>query len=1040
MPSVGGPSGGSAALQVSAGEAKPRGSVESSVVRWTIPFVVVVLAHLANQAIPNGVFSAPFFVTSVMITAHIAGTRQAGLAFLLAGGMLDYFDVPPIGTFAIRPDLLPSLLQFVVPCALGVWFIDARKDIEQLLERETEVGKRIQGELSLAEIGRALLGYLAAELDSPIGAFYTVDPDGTAIRRAAYAFDLVVAPEIIPPKHGIIGQAIVDARSQVVSVPPDYVTVRSSLGHRRASQVVVVPLTDGEGTRAVLELGFFGKVRPQALRLFQRISEPVAIAVRSSTFRTRLQDLLEETRRQAEELKTHDEELRTTNEELEERGRAMLETQRALEQQQVELEQSNDLLREQTTLLEQKNDELARVQEVVRLRSQEADHANRAKSEFLANMSHELRTPLNSSLILAKLLMENRDGNLSHDQIRFAETIYSAGNDLLAMIDEILDLAKIEAGKLELSLEDVPIATIRDEVLRTFQPIAADRHLHLDLQIVERTPHSIRTDRQRIGQILKNLLSNAFKFTETGQVSLHISCDAERFRFTVRDTGIGIPEEQLQAIFEAFQQADGTTMRKYGGTGLGLTISRDLARILGGEIRVLSAPGSGSTFTLELPSQLLIQGARPDAVAFDAQPQSLPAAPVKVTVARKPSVSEEGDPLEVVPRQRSILVIEDDAAFAAIVADLARELQFQARVATSAEEAIELAIQQPPDGIVLDMKLPDHSGLSVLDRLKRDPRTRHIPVHVISVSDYTRAALEMGAIGYMLKPVERAQIKAALHKLEAKFSSTARRLLVVEDDAPQRDAICQLLGGEGVEIIAVGTVREALEQLRSVRLDCVVTDLALPDGSGHDLLRAMATDEAYSSPSVVVYTGRSLSPEEEQRLRMYSHAIIVKGARSPERLLDEVTLFLHQVESKLPPDRQRMLKKARNRESIFEGRSVLVVEDDVRNVFALTSALEPKGMKVSIARNGREALAVLEKDPAIELVLMDIMMPEMDGLAATRAIRSQPKWAKLPIIALTAKAMKDDQERCIQAGANEYIPKPLDIDMLLSLLRIWIPK
>jgi CheY-like chemotaxis protein len=385
-------------------------------------------------------------------------------------------------------------------------------------------------------------------------------------------------------------------------------------------------------------------------------------------------------------------------------------------------------------------------------------------------------------------------------------------------------------------------------------------------------------------------------------------------------------------------------------------------------------------------------------------------------------------------------VVEDDNRFAEIVVELARELQFEAVVAANADEAFRLATEQPPNGIVLDMKLPDHSGLSVLDRLKRDPRTRHIPVHVISIADHTRTALEMGAVGYTLKPVEREQVKAALQKLESQFTRRLRRLLIVEDDLGERDAIRQLLDGEGVEIITVGTVKEALEQLRSGSLDCVVTDLTLPDASGYDLLEAMSADDAYSFPSVVVYTGRSLSADDEQRLRKYSSSIIVKGARSPERLLDEVTLFLHQVESQLPPERQRMLRTARHREAIFEGRNVLIVEDDVRNVFALTAALEPKGINITIARNGREALEVLEANPNIDVVLMDIMMPEMDGLEATRAIRRQPRWAKLPIIALTAKAMKDDQERCLQAGANDYVPKPLEVEMLLSLLRLWMPK
>ncbi|HET7545997.1 MAG TPA: ATP-binding protein, partial [Polyangiaceae bacterium] len=713
--------------------------------RWSIPFASVTLAYLSNAWIPNAIFAAPFYITAVMITAHVAGTPQALVAFTLASVLLDYFDVPPIHSFSIRPDLFPSLLQFVVPCVLGVWFVRARKQTERLLERETEVGKRLQGELSLSEIGSALLGYLAPELDSPIAAFYSVEADGHATRRAAHAFDLGRAPETIARGQGIVGQAIADACCQVVSIPPDYVVVRSSLGYRRPSCVVAVPATEGESTRAVLELGFFGRVKPEALRLFERIAEPVAIAVRSTLYRTRLQDLLEETSRQAEELKAHEEELRTSNEELQERGRAMYETQRALEQQQAELEQSNQLLREQTSLLEQKNDELARAQELARLRTQEAEHANRAKSEFLANMSHELRTPLNSSLILAKLLMENRDGNLSSDQIRFAETIYSAGNDLLAMIDEILDLAKIEAGKLDLNIENVLVTSIRDEVERTFEPIAADRQLFFDLRIAERVPQTIVTDRQRLAQILKNLLSNAFKFTATGQVSFHVSCKGERFQFAIRDTGIGIPEQQLPTIFEAFRQADGTTMRRYGGTGLGLTISRDLARILGGEINVTSAPGKGSTFTLDLPIALMT-------AAENTKVLAPPAPAVRTTVSRK-TPPEHSSSFST--RQRAILVIEDDAGFAAIVAELVRELEFHAMVVASAEEALELAQQQQPDGIVLDMKLPDHSGLSVLDRLKRDPRTRHIPVHVISVSDYTRVALEMGAIGYMLKPVER---------------------------------------------------------------------------------------------------------------------------------------------------------------------------------------------------------------------------------------------------------------------------------------------
>jgi CheY-like chemotaxis protein len=1004
-----------------------------TLVRWGIAIVSVLLAYLGNNAFPETIDPAPFFITAVMVTTHLGGAYPALFSFLLAFAFLNYFYVPPVGTFAIKSEVFPALLQFVVPCGLGAWFILKRIEIERLLERETEVTRRLQGELSPAEIGNSVLAYLAPELGAPIAALYTVDGDGTARRRASHAFDETQAPATFAPGQGLVGQAARETAPRIVTVPPDYVSVGSSLGRRRPAHLVVVPASDGERTRAVLELGFFDNVSREVLRLLDRVSQPLAVAVRTAAYRTQLQELLEETRRQAEELKAHDEELRATNEELAARGAVMVEAQRKLEAQQIELEQSNDLLRNQARLLEQQNDELGQAHEIVRLRSQETERANRAKSEFLANMSHELRTPLNSSLILAKLLVEDRDGNLTPEQIRFAQTIYSANNDLLVMIDDILDLSKIEAGKVELNVETVPVSRIREEMLRTFEPVAKERGLGFDVQIQVGTAATLDTDLQRLSQILKNLLSNAFKFTERGQVSLWVGSAGDRARFMVKDTGIGIPADQLAVIFEAFRQADGTTNRRYGGTGLGLSISRDLARMLGGEIRVSSEVGSGSTFTLELPQALAATAPRTsNGDGHKVSPD------LAASLLRAPASRAEAAPVH--SNGRSILVIEDDPRFSEIVIGLAKELGFKGTAAATGDDALTLAVKEPPDGIVLDMKLPDASGLSVLDRLKRDPRTRHIPVHVISVANYTRTALEMGAVGYMLKPVEREQIKVALQKLESRFTRTVRRLLIVEDDLAQRDAICHLLGGDNVEIVAVGTMREALDILRSSTLDCVVIDLALPDGSGYDLLETMARDEGYSFPSVVVYTGRSLSPDEEQRLRQYSHSIIVKGARSPERLLDEVTLFLHQVEATLPPERQRMLRKVRNREAVFEDRQVLIVEDDVRNVFALSNVLEPKGMKLTVARNGREALEALEKNPGIELVLMDIMMPEMDGLEATRAIRRQLRWAKLPIIALTAKAMKDDQERCLAAGANECIPKPLDVDMLLSLLRVWMAK
>ena len=687
--------------------------------------------------------------------------------------------------------------------------------------------------------------------------------------------------------------------------------------------------------------------------------------------------------------------------------------------------------------------------------AQSAEEANQAKSKFLANMSHELRTPLNSTLILAKLLADNPTGNLTEEQVRFAQTISGAGNDLLVLINDILDLSKIEAGKVEVNAENIPLAPTVQVLVETMAPLAQQRGLALNASVEAGTPERIETDGQRLGQILKNLVSNALKFTTRGDVSLKVSQPEPGIvSFAVRDTGIGIAQHQQELIFEAFRQADGSTHRKYGGTGLGLSISRDLAHLLGGDLTVQSEPGAGSTFTLTLP---LSYSHRPQ----DVLPRAVPhrsdeaAAPphreeqvFKANGSAAPAVRPiemEDDRERVEPSSRLVLVIEDDPRFAAILRDLAREMNFLCVVTHTANDGLAAAALYHPRAILLDVNLPDHSGLGVLDQLKHNAQTRHIPVHILSVADHAQEALERGALGYDLKPVKRTQVVEALQRLEAKFSQSMRHVLVVEDDARQRESIRQLLHSESVRITTVETGAQALAELKDTTFDCMIMDLSLPDLSGYELLKRMSEQDEVSFPPVIVYTGRSLTPAEEQQLRRFSKSIIIKDARSPERLLDEVTLFLHQVESALPAQMQQMLKMARDRDSTLEGRRILVVEDDVRNVFALTSVLEPKGAKVVLARNGLEALDALdrsrtESDTAIDLVLMDMMMPEMDGLTAMREIRKQPVWKKLPIIALTAKAMRDDQERCLAAGANDYIPKPLDVEKLLSLVRVWMPK
>ncbi|MGH8516910.1 MAG: response regulator, partial [Panacagrimonas sp.] len=685
-------------------------------------------------------------------------------------------------------------------------------------------------------------------------------------------------------------------------------------------------------------------------------------------------------------------------------------------------------------------------------KADELERASQYKSEFLANMSHELRTPLNSSLILSKVLADNKHGTLTEEQVRFAQTITSANQDLLALINDILDLSRIEAGQVEVNPESLSVASTARNLLRGFEPQARQKRLVLNLAIEPGTPDRIETDPQRLGQIIKNLLSNALKFTDTGEVALRIAGGPDdTILFAVRDTGLGIAADQQSIIFEAFRQADGSVHRRYGGTGLGLSISRDLSHLLGGEITVQSAPGEGSVFTLILPRVYTAPGIDQPALVMETlrpapAPVSEPPASAPSAAASPPKwvAAVEDDREHLQPGSRSILVIEDDTRFAMILRDLARELNYQCVVTVSASEGLHAASQFRPSAIVLDMNLPDHSGLGVLDQLKHNPQTRHIPVHVVSVADYSREALELGAIGYALKPVKREQLVDAFRLLEAKFSQGLKRVLVVEDDAGQREAINQLLGGADVQIVSVDSAGGAMAQLQSSTFDCMVMDLNLPDLSGYQLLEKMSAQEGVSFPPVIVYTGRSLSRQEEQELRRFSRAIIIKDARSPERLLDEVMLFLHQVESTLPPESQRMLKAARDRDTALAGRRILVVEDDVRNIFALTSVLEPRGATIEIARNGREAIDLLGRrigstEAPIDLVLMDIMMPEMDGFTAMREIRKRPEFRKLPIIALTAKAMKDDQEKCLAAGANDYIAKPLDVDKLLSLVRVWMP-
>ncbi len=929
----------------------------------------------------------------------------------------------------------------------------AREREQWLQSGEASLSSAMLGEQTFQELGENILGFLTKFLGAQGGAIFA--EEGGQYHRIAtdgVPGDARIV-ERFSPKEGLLGRVAAEREATLLhDIPDGYLTIGSALGQDRPRHLAISPAVAEDVVRGVLELGFLQPVDQDALTFLEHASAPIAVALRSARIRAEMQNLLEETQRQAEELQAQSEELRVSNEELEEQGRALKESQVRLEHQQVELEQTNSQLEEQAHQLEAQRDDLARVNSAVELKARELEQASRYKSDFLANMSHELRTPLNSLLILSKLLGDNPDGNLTDDQVKYAHTIHSSGNDLLTLINHVLDLSKIEAGHVQVQPETLPLERLTADIRQTFEPVAGERRLQFDVTVAENCPQVIETDRQRVEQILKNLLSNAFKFTHSGGVKLSMECaEGDRVAFAVTDTGIGIPEDQQREIFEAFHQADGTVSRKYGGTGLGLSISRELARLLGGTISLSSKPGEGSCFTLTIPVSY-----DPALVEPRDEPMPTPApnpsrsrveAAATVPPLPKPALVRriEDDRDRLRSAARILLVVEDDNTFAGIVRDLSHEMGFQCLVAGTAAEALELAREHSPSAVVLDVGLPDESGLSVLDRLKGDVKTRHIPVHVVSASDHAHTALSLGAIGYLVKPVKREELAGVLDALAAKLEGSMRRVLIVEDDPVQRDAVAQLLASDDVETVGVGTAAECLQRLREQTFDCMVLDLTLPDASGVTLLETLSEDENHSFPPVIVYTGHELSQEDEQQLRRYSDSIIIKGARSPERLLDEVSLFLHQIVAELPPEQQKMIQKARNRDAILEGRRILVVEDDVRNIYSLTNILEPRGAIVEIARNGREAIEALESSEqddgdTIDLVLMDVMMPVMDGLTATREIRKDRRWAKLPIITLTAKAMPDDQQRCIDAGANDYMAKPLDVDKLLSLVRVWMPR
>ena len=944
----------------------------------------------------------------------------------------------------------------------------------------------LQGERDLETVSRLIMSELTPLVGSQHGAFFMMEsPDGEGddfeLRLiATYGYkQRKNVPNKFKIGEALVGQAALEQKSILITqAPDDYVRISSGLGDGVPVNVIVLPVLFEDQVLAVVELASFQRFSSVQQSFLEQLAESIGVVLntiqanmRTEELLVQSQDLTQELQSQSEELQAQQEELQQTNKELEEQAASLKASEELLQTQQEELQQTNEELEEKAQLLEEqnrrieiKNREIELARAALEEKAEQLSLSSRYKSEFLANMSHELRTPLNSLLILAKLLAENPESNLNEKQIEFANTIYSAGSDLLSLINDILDLSKVEAGRMDVNVSEVKLSDLRDFVERSFRAVAEDKDLGFEIDVHgANVPPTIETDEQRLQQVIKNLLSNAFKFTSSGNVKLRIGLAEGRqfasealsradavLEFSVEDTGVGIPHDKLRLIFEAFQQADGTTSRRYGGTGLGLSISREIARLLGGEIHVESAVDEGSRFTLFLPASFRHVEHPPeddavdDTVIFPVEsddngttPPGHEAPELDPALLLPSDVRDDRD--EIQDADRVVLIVEDDPDVARTELEVARERGFKGIVALRGDSGLALAHEYKPDAIILDMKLPVMDGWTVLDHLKHHPETRHIPVHIVSAGDGRQNALKAGAVAFVEKPISKEVLEETFGEIRSFIDRELKRVLVIEDDEAQRNAVIELIGGgDDVEVSAAGSGEEALEALELQRYDCMVLDLKLPEMGGFALLEKLKEDPRYSSIPVIVYTGKELTRREETKLKKFAESIVVKDASSPERLLDETSLFLHRVEGKLPQEKRRMLEQLHSAEEVFNHKKILIVDDDVRNVFALTSVLESHGMEVMFAENGEDGIDLLQRHPEIDLVLMDIMMPEMDGYETMRAIRSEESFKQLPIISLTAKAMKGDREKSIASGASDYITKPVDTDQLLSLMRVWL--
>lgn len=947
----------------------------------------------------------------------------------------------------------------------------------------SELNEKLIGDKSVEQLANNTISFFCTYLKANIGAVYLFDDKENAlVLSGQYAFSsLKSAKRQFTLNEGLIGQAAWEQKQISMSdVAEDQVHITTSLLNMKPKHLLITPFLQDGKTLGVIELGRLTEFNKTEKEFISISMNSIAISVntvkqagekekRAAELAVANQELIfqrdekekraaelvvanqelifqsdEKEKRaaellaanqdlayQAEELQAQQEELRQMNEELEEQSQN-------LKQQQEELQMTNEELEEQTQSLELKNTEVEAAKNNIEQKTKQLEISSKYKSEFLANMSHELRTPLNSLLILSKDLFDNKKKNLDPLQVESAEIIYKSGHDLLLLINEVLDLSKIEAGKMAIQIERISLLSFMNNLIRNFKHQADQKGLILSANLDPELPEFIHTDSQRLNQILKNLLSNAIKFTEKGSVSITINRHTETtINISVTDTGIGIQPDKHSSIFEAFQQADGGTARKYGGTGLGLSISRELARLLEAEITVSSEINKGSTFSLIIPLKIndekdTFANNVKEVVSFQPRLQD------DSKYLNYPSINDDRNSINA--NDKVVLLIEDDLKFAKIILNQAKEKDFKCIVAATGEDGLALAAKYKPQAIILDMNLPGINGQQVLLELKANPEVKHIPVHIISAKDSSSEPIRAGAVEYLMKPIDKNDLEAAFNRIENFVNREIKNLLIIEDNENARKAIKILIGNENVNCLGAGTGKEALDIYENNQIDCIILDLGLPDISGFDLIHQIKNLKDHNIPPVIVYTGKELTREEHNELQKYSESIIIKGVKSEERLLDETALFLHRTVKNLPESEHLIVNKLYNKEAIFNGKKILLVDDDSRNVFALTKILSEQGVEIVKAENGRIALDMLDTHDNIDMVLMDIMMPEMDGYEAMRHIRAQFKFRKLPVIALTAKAMKDDKQKCIDAGANDYITKPIDVERLLSLMRVWLSK